>query len=73
MTSHDDADITHTYATAGYEVTIDGTMETVYFNNGGDKTKLMSILTSAQLVGRASTTRLKAVPRYLGGWWDLQP
>ena len=44
VTSHDDADITHTYATAGdHTVTISGTMETIFFSNSGDKDKIISI------------------------------
>ena len=44
VTAHDDTDITHTYAAAGqYTVTIDGLMETLHFDNGGDKDKILEI------------------------------
>jgi hypothetical protein len=38
-------DFTHTYSTGGvYTVTITGTFPAIYFNNGGDKLKLTSII-----------------------------
>ena len=44
ITSYDDADITHTYASAGdYTVSISGTFPSFYFNNGGDKDKLIEV------------------------------
>ena len=42
--SFNDADITHTYDSPGdHTVTITGLMETIYFNNEGDKDKIISI------------------------------
>ncbi len=44
ITSHDDSDITHTYAESGdYTVTISGELEAWYFNNSGSKDKLISV------------------------------
>ncbi len=44
ITSHDDSDITHTYAESGdYTVTISGELEAWYFNNSGSKDKLTSV------------------------------
>ena len=38
ITAYNDADLAHSYATAGqYTITITGTFPNVYFNNGGDK------------------------------------
>ena len=45
VTSHDDPDATHTYVLAGeHTITISGRMETIYFNDAGDKDKIISIL-----------------------------
>ena len=45
MTSHDDTDITHNYATAGvYRVTISGSMPAWSFNNTGDKDKILKVI-----------------------------
>ena len=44
VTSYDDSDITHTYDTAGtYTVTISGTVEAWYFNDGEDKNNIISV------------------------------
>ena len=44
LSGYDDAKWTHEYATAGdYDVTISGTFETIYFNRGGDRLKLIAI------------------------------
>ena len=44
LSGYDDAKWTHLYTTAGdYNVTINGTFETIYFNNGGDRLKLIAI------------------------------
>jgi hypothetical protein len=45
ITSYDDADLTHEYATAGtYEIEIQGTFDGWSFNNGGDKLKCTDII-----------------------------
>jgi len=44
ITTYNDADLSHTYSTSGtYQVSITGTFPAIYFNNGGDKNKLISI------------------------------
>ncbi len=44
VTSFDDPDINHTYSSAGdYTITISGLVEAWYFNNTGDKDKIISI------------------------------
>ena len=44
ITTYNDADLVHTYATAGsYTVSITGTLPQIYFNNSGDKGKITSI------------------------------
>ena len=44
LSGYDDAKWTHEYATAGdYNVTISGTFEKIYFNDGGDRLKLIAI------------------------------
>ncbi len=44
ITSHDDSDITHTYAESGdHSITISGELEAWYFNNSGSKDKLISV------------------------------
>ncbi|MBC76481.1 MAG: hypothetical protein CME64_10750 [Halobacteriovoraceae bacterium] len=44
VTAYNDVDIDHSYASAGdYTITISGLVETWYFNNIGDKDKLISI------------------------------
>ena len=54
MSGYDDAKWTHAYVDSGdYEVTIEGTFETFYFNNAGDKLKLISI-SNLGFVGWAS-------------------
>ena len=38
ITAYNDADLSHSYATAGqYTITITGTFPNIYFNNGGDR------------------------------------
>ncbi len=45
MSGFDDSKWTHTYATADdYTVTISGTFECIYFNNGGDKLKIIQVV-----------------------------
>ena len=45
ITSHDDSNITHTYAESGdHTVTISGELEAWYFNNSGSKDKLISVI-----------------------------
>lgn len=44
ITAYNDADLTHTYATAGdYQISITGDFTNIYFNNGGDKLKVISV------------------------------
>lgn len=44
ITAHNDPDITHNYSAHGiYQLVITGICQTWYFNNGGDKLKLISI------------------------------
>ncbi|MBJ00915.1 MAG: hypothetical protein CME67_06755 [Halobacteriovoraceae bacterium] len=44
VTSHDDPDISHTYASTGtYTVTITGLVEAWYFNGSGDRNKLLTV------------------------------
>jgi len=44
ITAYNDADLTHTYANSGqYEVRISGSFPWLYFNNGGDKDKLLEV------------------------------
>ena len=44
ITAHDDADKTHTYATAAdYNLVIDGLLEAWSFNDTGDKDKILSV------------------------------
>ena len=44
VTSHQDPDRSHAYAEAGtYVVRLRGLVETLYFNNGGDKDKIVSV------------------------------
>ena len=51
ITAYDQAEVTHTYATAGtYTVTIAGTIEGWQFNNAGDKTKIQTIESYGSLV-----------------------
>ena len=51
ITAYNQAEVTHTYATAGtYTVTIAGTIEGWVFNNGGDKTKIQTIESYGSLV-----------------------
>ena len=45
ITSHDDSDRIHTYTTAGtYTVSITGTVSAWFFNNTGDKDKILEVL-----------------------------
>ena len=38
ITAYNDADLAHSYATAGqYTITITGTFPNIFFNNGGDR------------------------------------
>ena len=51
ITAYNQAEVTHTYATAGtYTVTIAGTIEGWQFNNAGDKTKIQTIESYGSLV-----------------------
>jgi len=51
ITAYNQAEVTHTYATAGtYTVTIAGTIEGWRFNNAGDKTKIQTIESYGSLV-----------------------
>ena len=44
ITAYNDADLVHTYATAGtYQISITGTFPNIFFNNGGDKLKVQSV------------------------------
>ena len=44
ITAYDDADLAHIYAGAGtYEVEITGSFPSIYFNDGGDKDKVVAI------------------------------
>lgn len=44
ITSHLDPEVTHTYPSSGtYQVVIQGILDKWYFNNGGDKLKVMSV------------------------------
>jgi hypothetical protein len=44
ITAWNQAELTHTYASAGtYTVTITGTCPRIYFNNGGDRLKIIAI------------------------------
>jgi hypothetical protein len=44
ITAYNDADITHTYTSAGtYTIKITGTCEAWSFNNGGDRTKVTAV------------------------------
>ena len=44
VTAHDDVDIDHAYGSAGdYTIKITGTVEAWYFNNTGDKDKIISV------------------------------
>lgn len=44
ITTFDDLDLAHTYATAGsYKIRISGTFPNIYFNNSGDKLKVQSV------------------------------
>jgi len=49
ITTYDDADLSHTYTTAGeYSVTVAGDFPNVYFNRTGDKAKLIGMLGGEQ-------------------------
>ncbi len=44
ITTYNDADLAHTYASAGdHQISITGTFPNIYFNNGGDKLKVKSV------------------------------
>ncbi len=44
ITAYDDADLTHTYATADdYDISISGTFPNIYFNGTGDRAKVKSV------------------------------
>jgi surface protein len=44
ITAYNDADLAHTYATAGdHQIRISGTFPSIYFNNGGDTLKVKSV------------------------------
>ena len=45
ITAYNDADLAHTYATADtYTITVTGTFPNIYFNNGGDKLKIIEVV-----------------------------
>ena len=45
ITAYNDADLAHTYANAGiHTIRISGTFPNIYFNNGGDKEKVRSVI-----------------------------
>ncbi len=51
ITAYNQAEVTHTYTTAGtYTVSITGTIEGFRFNNGGDRTKIQTIESYGSLV-----------------------
>ena len=55
VTAYNDANLTHTYATAGdHLIRITGSFPNIHFNNGGDKLKLKSV----QNLGTVGWTRL---------------
>ena len=57
ITTYNDADLVHTYTTAGdHDISISGTFPNIYFNNGGDKTKVKSV-TNLGSVGWVSFDR----------------
>jgi surface protein len=44
ITTYNDADLAHTYTSAGdHQISITGTFPNIYFNNGGDKLKVKSV------------------------------
>lgn len=44
ITTFNDADLTHVYSVGGtYQIAITGSLPNIYFNNGGDKLKVISI------------------------------
>lgn len=50
FTTHDDARLTHTYATAGsYTLQLRGTCARIFFNNGGDKAKIVGAISKLDL------------------------
>ena len=45
ITAYDDADLAHTYADAGiHTIRVSGSFPNIYFNNGGDKDKVRSVI-----------------------------
>lgn len=45
ITAYNDADLSHTYAVGGvYTISITGALPAIFFNNGGDKVKLIDIV-----------------------------
>ena len=60
VTSYNDANLTHTYATAGdHLIRIRGSFPNIYFNNGGDKLKVKSV----ENLGTVGWTTLNAAFR----------
>ena len=50
ITAYNDADLVHTYASAGdHTITITGTFGNIYYNNGGDKAKVKEVSGSGYL------------------------
>lgn len=45
ITAYNDADLAHTYAVAGtYTITVSGIFPSIYFDNGGDKDKVRTVI-----------------------------
>ena len=62
ITGYDDPSRTHAYAVPGnHKIVITGTMETIYFNNGPERQKILKYPTSAMLAGHPSRVHLKDV------------
>ena len=57
ITAYNDADLAHEYATADtYTIRVSGTFPNIYFNNGGDKLKIRSVIQ----LGSVGWTRLNS-------------
>lgn len=64
ITTYNDADLAHTYASAGtHTIRISGSFPNIYFNNGGDKAKVRTV----QNLGRVGWTRLNNAFRGCSG------